>query len=315
MYSFAYRSEQGNNAKYLLDVLCALGRAEQSLANGLAFCKAKYIRPLQGLNRQWLDQTDDESPEFRLAASLAGIQSCGDVGPLRVFLEEVEETNFVSWSPGSTSAVWSNRPLATNLAAVFRRRLMEAFRDTQTWSQAGMPTYSRRPSRLTDVIAFLHDELDEAKLSDLTWGLTAVDWLGVDFQLPHSDDVAVPCEFGIPRLLVGPAVITSDHNRWKYSSAGEREQPNAKPDPDVFHVLASGQSNAVTDCVDRAARRLKSCGRLVRGYHNRRLAGRSLGIVSPIPAERLLASMLFPLFNRDLETVANAVLYPPESEE
>lgn len=311
MFEFANRSALGNDAKYLLDVLSALGRTERTLASGLAFCKDKYLRPLQGLNRQWLEQADDHSPEFHLATSLAGIRSHGHVGPLRTFLEEVEQTKFVNWSPGSTSAVWSRRPLVANLAAVFQRRLMEAFRDTQ----AGIPLCSSRPAPLADVIAFLHGEIDEskeAKLADLIWGLLAVEWSTVDSRSPDPADVPVPFEFGVARLLVEPRTITAARGRWELRAGDE---PNAKPDPDVFHLLASCQPDAVGQCVDRAARRLKSGGLLVHGYRNRRLAGRSLAVVSPIPAPRLIAAMLFPLSKRDLETVANAVLYPPEMQE
>jgi CRISPR-associated protein Csx17 len=311
MFEFANRSEQGNDAKYLLDVLCAFGRAERTLASGLAFCKDKYIRPLQGLNPRWLDQADDNSSEFRLAASLAGIRSHANVGSLRVFLEEVEERKFVNWSPGSTSAVWSKQPLANNLAAVFRRRQMEAFGS----GQAGIPLDSPHPAPLADVITFLYGDTNDDRFADLIWGLSAVDWSGVDLRLPAADDVAVPFEFGLPRLLVQPAVINAESGHWVYIPTQKQEEANAKPEPDVFHVLASGQSNAVADCVDRAARRLKSGGRLAHGYRNRHLPGRSLAVVSPIRSERLLAAMLFPLSNRDLGRVANAVLYPPESEE
>jgi CRISPR-associated protein Csx17 len=312
MFEFANRSEQGNDKKYLLDVLRALGEAEQTLANGLTFCKDKYIRPLQGLNQQWLDQADDGTPEFCLAASLAGIRSQGHVGPLRAFIEQVDETKFVSWSPGSTSAVWSTRPLAPNLATVFGRRLLEAFRDTQTWTRSGVPLYSPRPARLADVIAFLHEEIEDAKLTAILWGLSAVDWSAVEFRLPHPDDVAVPFEFGGPRLLVEPRTIVAAGNQWKFATGDE---PNAKPDPDVFQLLASGQSDAVNHCVNRAAKRLKSSGLLVHGYRNRALAGRSLAVETRTLADRLLAAMLFPLSNRELERVANSTLYPPEIEE
>ena len=162
------------------------------------------------------------------------------------------------------------------------------------------------------MIAFLANEIDESKLADLIWGLSTIDWPAVDFRLPETHDVAVPFEFGVPRLLVEPRTITADGDKWRLTGGDE---PEAKPDPDVFHILASGQTDAVELCVDRAARRLKSGGRLVHGYRNRRLAGRSLAVGSLIPAERLLAAMLFPLSDRDLETIANAVLYPPEDEE
>ncbi len=309
MFAFATRSEQGNDAKYLLDVLRSLGRAERTLATGLAFCKDKHLRPLQGLDPQWLEQADDGSPEFRLAAGLAGIRAAkkGEVGPLRVFLEEVAVTSFVNWKPGSTSAVWSQQPLAVNLAAVFRRRLMDAFRS----GQVGVPLESPRPVRLTDVIAFFNEETDDDKLHDLLWGLIAVKSME-DVQPEADDELWAPLEFALPRLLVQPCSLVPKDGRWGLSN---ETKPNVLPDPDVFHVLASGRPDAVEQCVDRAARRLKSGGLLVTGCRNRYRAGKSLGVTSPCRPERLLAALLLPLSPRDLERIANGVLYPPELEE
>lgn len=312
MFEFANRSEQGNDAKYLLEVLRTLGRAEQILSKGLAFCKDKHIRPLQGLNTQWLEQADDGSPEFRLACALAAIRGERDaVGPFRVYLEEIEVNGgFVKWSPGSTSAVWSNRPLASNLAAIFRRRQLEAFRAGTNC----VPISSSRPVPLADVVAFLREEIDDEKLSVLLWALPAVDWPSVAFQLPawaDGDQIDLPAEFGIPRLLVEPLPLVSQGRFWRFGETGEK----TTPDPNIFHILASGQHDAIAQCVDRAARRLKSGGWLVVGWRNRRLAGKPLNIVSTIQPERLLAAMLFPLSRHDREVIANIVLYPPENEE
>ena len=175
------RSETGNDAKFLdpqdvavvadVEVLRALGRAERTLAKGLAFCADKFVKPLAGLSADWLELADDGSDVFKLAASLAGVRGHEKVGPMRAFLEEVEAARYVNWSPGSTSAVWSARPLADNLAAVFRRRQMEAFRA----GEDGVPLACKRPARLDDVLAFLHGETDDDKLGDLLWGLIAVD--------------------------------------------------------------------------------------------------------------------------------------------
>jgi CRISPR-associated protein Csx17 len=165
------------------------------------------------------------------------------------------------------------------------------------------------------VIAFLRDDFNEAKLTDLIWGLATLDWSATEPTMPERCELPVPYEFGVPRLLVHPAVLYEQRGRWLYAQTTELAEANAKPDPDVFHILASGQAIAVPQCVDRAARRLKSGGRLVCGYRNRQLTGRPLGIESPISADRLLAAMLFPLSSRDLETIANTVLYPPEVEE
>lgn len=316
IFEFATRSELGEAAdrRGLLDVLRAVGRAERTLAGGLAFCKDKYLKPLQGLSYQWLEQADDRSPEFALAASVAGIRESKEVGPLRVFLEEVETKGvFFNWAPGSTSAVWSKRPLADNLAAAFRRRQMEAFRT----GQAGVPLRSGRFAPLGAVIDFLHARTDDEKLHDLIWGLSALDWRSVsDVPLPATGEVAVPFEFGVPRLLVERAEIgfDPDRERWSYTRT-DGDAANAKPESDVFHALASGQPDAVTRCADRGARRLKSGGLRIDGYQNRYRAGQPLNIVSSIPSGRLLAAMLFPLSDRDLARVANSVLFRPETQE
>jgi CRISPR-associated protein Csx17 len=292
--------------------LIALANAERTLSRGLRFAADKYLRPLQGLSTQWLKQADDGSPEFRLAAAVAGIRGQRDgIGPFRVFLEEVEVTNFVTWSPGNTSAVWSNRTLENNLAAVFRRRQMEAFRAGQN----RVPLSSPRPARLADVVAFLRSETDDEKLASLLWALPAVNWSDVDFKLPETApaaEVAVPFEFGVMRLLVEPLRLVASGEEWTISETGDSTQA----EPDVFDLLAGGRPNAVQAALDRAARRLKSNGRAIIGHRNRRQAGKPVsGLLPSVAPERLLAAMLFPLANRDLERIANRVLYPPESEE
>ena len=313
-FAFAVRSESGNDAKSLVEVLRALGRAERTLAKGLAFCADKFVKPLAGLSADWLALADDGSDVFRLAASLAGVRGEGKVGPMRAFLEEVEAARYVNWSPGSTSAVWSARPLADNLAAVFRRRQMEAFRA----GEDGVPLACKRPARLDDVLAFLHGETDDDKLSDLLWGLVAVDWRKAPRTKAERGVRAVPFAFGVPRLVVKPlayrgrAVPDTTRCAWtidRTAAAG------VKADAGAFDRLASGRIDAVAECVTHAAGRLKSGGLLVRGYRNRGRAGQPLEVSRSFDPTRLLAAMLFPLPNRDLVRIANAVLSAPESEE
>ena len=338
MFAFAVRSESGNDAPYLLDVLRAVGRAERTLSKGLGFCTEKFIRPLAGLSADWLKLADDGSDVFGLAASLAGVRGEGKVGPMRAFLEEVEAAKFVNWSPGSTSAVWSNRPLADNLAAVFRRRQMEAFRA----GGQDTPSKHKRPARLDDVLAFLAGDTDDDKLSDLLWGLIAVDWRKAKRTPTVRGLRPVPYAFGVPRLVVTPlpfrGVKLVDRNRLTLSdtsgveAASPRLDPPDRPDrtawglgltartpvkadAGAFDRLASGRPNAVAECVTHAARRLKSGGLLVRGYRNRSRAGARLDVSQSFDPTRLLAAMMFPLPNRDLVRIANAVLSPPESEE
>jgi CRISPR-associated protein Csx17 len=183
---------------------------------------------------------------------------------------------------------------------------METFRT----GLVGVPLRSRLPARLEDVIAFLNDEVDEDKLHDLIWGLLAVEY-PTEFEHPRHSETEIPFEFGVPRLLVEEHCFVADRQRWNLSVG----DANAKPDPDVFHALGTASSDAIDQCVTRASRRLKSSGLLVNGYRNRRQAGKTLTVFSSIDPERLLAAMLFPLSLRDLERVANSVLYPPESED
>lgn len=312
MFAFANRSEQGNDEVYLLNVLIALGNAERTLSRGLRFAADKYLRPLQGLSTQWLEQAADGSPEFRLAASVAGIRGQREgIGPFRAFLEEVDVTKFVTWSPGSTSAVWSNRTLEANLAAVFRRRQLEAFRAGQN----GVPLSSPRPARLADVAAFLRSETDDEKLASLLWALPALNWSDVEFNLAETTppaELAAPFEFGVMRLLVEPLRLVASGEMWTSGQTGDSTQP----DPAVFALLASRRPGAILAGLDQAAGRLKSGGWPIIGQRNRQQAGKPVsGFAPSVAPERLLAAMLFPLANRDLERIANLVLYPPENEE
>jgi CRISPR-associated protein Csx17 len=156
------------------------------------------------------------------------------------------------------------------------------------------------------------NQVDEEKLHDLLWGLLAIEWPKIEYKQPNEVEANVPFEFGAPRLLLQPRTFVAKGSYWILS---EDMDPNARPDPDVFHTLSSGQRNAVEQCVDRAAQRLKSGGLLVTGYRYSRRAGGPLGIMSSISADRLLAGMLFPLSRHDIERIANGVLFPPETEE
>ena len=337
MFDFANRSEQGNDAVYLTEVLRAIGRAERTLAlAGLSWLKDKQygwkIRPLFRMSPKWLKQADDGSAEFGLAASLASIQATDDLGPLRGFLAPVKvlirakKTKAVEWNPDSVSAVWRRGSLVANLSAVFRRRQMEAFRS----GEEGVPLSSNHPARLDHVMQFLNDRIDEDKLADLIWGMLGINWDQVVAPPDEKPQMPVPMEYGIPKLLVMKRSFVSkriirkvpkpNHPNSKLIwniTKDPNSNANAKPDPNVFHPLSSGRSNseAVRECVDCAALRLKAGGLLVHGYQNRRQSGRSLAITSTIPPERLLAAMLFPLSNDDLRRIANSVLSPPKTQE
>lgn len=309
-FDFANRSGHGDSAVALSRVLEAIGKAERTLSAGISFCKDKFIRPLWGLTKQWLVDADDGSREFRLAASLAGIRGTqkGEIPPLREYVEPVEVSNFVNWDPSSTSATWSPRGFCENLAAVARRRQMEAFRA----GVDGIPIESAMYARLDDVAAFLREETNDERLNDLLWGILCVQHPR-EQNVPAHSDASVPFEYAVPRLLIQEGQI--NYTDGAYEWIAQPDVANAKPDPNVLHALSTGQRTAIRDCVDRAALRLKSGGLLIHGYRNSGRVGKSLDFESSIPPERLLAAMLFPLSNRDLSRIANFVLSPPHDQE
>ncbi|MCI0380206.1 MAG: type I-U CRISPR-associated protein Csx17 [Gemmataceae bacterium] len=313
IFRFSNRSDSGDQAdrREFVNVLVALGNAERTLSGGLAFCKDKFLRPLRGLSARWIDQANDGSAEFALAAALAGIRGESDVGPMRVYLEPIAvRGNSIDWNAGSTSAVWTNVPVSDNLAAVFRRRQLESFRS----GFMGVPLHSSRSVPLADVLAFLRGHTDDERLGALTLAMSAVTPTAEENR-PFSADgasFALPFEFGVSRLVVEPLAIAPTTTHWRLDN--DSGSPST-PDPDAFDYLHARNPQAVQRCVEHAARRLRASGFSVMGYRNRLQAGKELSIPSSIDPTRLLAAMLFPLSRQDLEVIANSVLYPPESEE
>ncbi len=311
IFTFANRGEQGNDAKYLVSILSALGQAERTLAGGLSFCKDKYLTPLQGLNPQWLDQANDDSQEFRLAAALAGI--CGErdgVGPIRAFLEEVEfKGSHAAWSPGSTSAVWSKHRSPQTLLPYFaagrwKPSVMGRIvypsgrpgrRRWPTWSPFFAPKRTTRSCRLCcgrfrplngrpSVIAHRHR------------------------QTPTTGRFLSNSGYQGCLSSLSGLHLTADFGTYETRMNQRRRTPR-------YFILLRPAGTTPSPLPSIAPRRLKSGGWLVAGYRNRRLAGKPLGVVSSIKPERLLAAMLFPLAQHELEVIANNVLYPPENEE
>lgn len=338
IFDFAVRSERDEpgERRALLEVLRALGRAERTLAKGLRFCKDKGIRPLQQLDPRWLldaAPADDSGREFRLAASLASILGEGKqspVGPFRTQLEEVEQTRQgIRWSPGSTSAVWSNRPLVDNLAAVFLRRWMESER-------SGMLGLAQRTwlfASLSDVAAFLNDEVDGEKLTDLLWGLVGLNWAAPwcgqpenrqevrkQFRSPVSSNP--PPEFGILRLLTQPIWLRAvsaesrggrqeQDKQWQVVKSGDTLGLMIKPEGKAFHLLYRANLEKLREAMEVASRRLWFCQLIPFGWANRHRRQEKYATECKIDPLRLLATCLFPLSRGALTRLARQVLSSP----
>jgi CRISPR-associated protein Csx17 len=316
-FDFATRSQMDSTAdhKALARVLAALGRAERTLARGLRFCEDNRIWPLQGLHPDWLliSGPEDEWREFRLAAALASVRAVkgSEVGPLRAHLEEVEGTSRVKWVPGSTSAVWANRPLPGNLAAVFLRRWLE----TENSAGEGVALHSRHKAVLADVVAFINRETDDELLGDLLWALVGLDWGNQVMsqsrhRFPHA---APPREYALLRLLAQPIEFADYEGRWR--AVPRDGMVTTRPLPAPFHLLGRALDNgqaALDEAIDLAARRLWVTGLVPFGWENRGRRKDRYSAVARLSPMRLLAACLFPLSRRDLSRLANRALNPLE---
>ena len=138
--SFANRSERGNDARYLIDVLRAVRNApnEPSLLKGLAISNTNILgggfHPLRGLSAQWLTQIDGNR-EFRLAASLAEFSPSLKerrllVGKIRHYIEPLEHEGSIGWVV--PRAQTSRRPRQYG-RTVHSKQILPPYSDVGRW--------------------------------------------------------------------------------------------------------------------------------------------------------------------------------------
>lgn len=309
-FDFTKRSEVGNDSLYFERVLEAVGMAEKVLSVNIKFAKEKGMRPLSLLSDQWVSQANDGSAEFRLAASLAWI---GDehhkIPPIREYIEQVTTYPYTQWAPESRTAVWSNRSLESNLTEVFLRRLMDSKRTLLT----GIPLHARYCARLTDVVEFLHGKTDDEKIERLLWALMCVRPSEQGNVYETQIRPTIPAEYSLLRVLVGSHTVVKGKTKWLLDSKSRNY--NAIHDPQIFYALARNSSNSISQSVSLAAQRLRAGGLIISGYKNRQFSGREIKMHSTVKPVRLLASMLFPLSQKEVENLFNKILYPIEEEQ
>lgn len=161
-------------------VLAAAARIEREVST--LPDREQLLKPCRSLSRRFISsETPDR--EIRLARSIAGITAWGEksansgagavVEAIRANLLPVtRRRDGWEWDANSHSAVWSrDAPLEVNLAAVLRRRLIDA----QKGSGDGLPLWSSFGAGFGDLLALWHGEINGDRLSDLIHGLALVD--------------------------------------------------------------------------------------------------------------------------------------------
>lgn len=145
----------------------------------------KRVPPVAQLGIDWweiLDRSDD-SPDFRLARAIAGIAEWGESTKDGVTVSAVESirVNLLPvarrgrswvWDEKTRSAVWTRgNSLGVNLAAVLRRRLIDAQRGVGE----GLPLWSPYGAGFEDLLSWWQGSVDEQRLVDLIQALSLVD--------------------------------------------------------------------------------------------------------------------------------------------
>jgi CRISPR-associated protein Csx17 len=149
-------------ARGLLDLLLALVGAERAFARQVAKAVEFGARPVPRLPAEtWVPHVAEDSPEFRLARSLAGR------GYRQRLLPLAETRN--DWDPQSRAVTFGEARLVDNLIATLQRELIERSQGREKNRPAQVH------ARLDDIDAYLGGRVDDRRLADLLAGLTLLD--------------------------------------------------------------------------------------------------------------------------------------------
>ncbi len=317
-------------AAFFQRILIALGRAERELAGAERFREDKKLKPLAGLSTAWIEAADDGSREFDIALAIAGVRHEPDhdgdrpkIGPLRVNLEPVtlwydkqEGNQKAKWAEKERCVVWNAADLATNLANVLQRRMMDAART----GCERLPLASRSTAALDTIAAFIAGQLDDQRIERLIWGLMLVE--SAPYQprfgaAPNDvlDDAhpyaVLPRDYALLKLLFLPRPLvptrSGDSVSWRLARHGESGIA-IRPEPRLLPLLRAGR---VGDACRIAARRLRISG--VVPMPGPRPDGRLRDDTwneapdDPARGRRLAAAMLIPIGSREVERIGKLV--------
>ena len=304
------------------------------------------VGPPPLLSHEWLSQADDGTPEFRIAAALAGLgiptrlgADASDSGesrfdhplapPMAAHLAPLtngrsdgfEGKTFFrgrwlrkrrAWARDNNppTVVWGHGGLVANIIAVLERRLVES-------SIRGLedkPLESANFARLSDVAAFLSGEFDDARCSALLAGMV---WAH-PVWLPGEKSERVAAEWNIPFAYAAlKPVFSADAVLGRIP-----ETPVAVTipvPPGLIGRLRQGAGKTDGKATDEAVRaafaRTRASGLSspydpIRSGARAAVSGRRIGV--GIPPERLAASLLIPVSDRAVASLLKRA-YPNES--
>lgn len=193
---FEYTANGGGNMA-LQKILITVGHLEMNLS----ISKPEHNRPVC-LSTQWIPTCYDGSPEFRLAAALASINS---VYPIRMNIEAVDR-DAKKWEKGGTSIISKKPDAVQYIAAILHRRCIDAVK----YSEKYVPINGSIYAPLPDVIDFLYGNLDSEKILELFIPLSFIKHIDVyDTSWKNERNVwegkkGIPYSFAILKMALLP---------------------------------------------------------------------------------------------------------------
>lgn len=279
---------QRGGREILQNIIKLLG--EVQLVNAASAKAREAVSPIPKLGPEWVTEADDGSPEFRLACSLAGMDS------MRNYIEPVkrnEKTRRMEWAPGNKMAVWGGGDLANNLLRVLDRRLLEAQRN----QQEDMPFAGQPSADLAAVMAFLRAETDDKRIAELFTGIVNVD-LPKTMSRREVDSEEPSTAFCLFKPLFTPTSLLQQ--------VGLLPENSNLPLPrQIVSLLKSDNHEQTGRAIDIAWRRLQIAGMKV-PTHPRKPPS-IVGLVAP----RLTVALMIPLAKGDLVRIC-APLMPSQ---
>ncbi|GIK15616.1 MAG: hypothetical protein BroJett003_05800 [Planctomycetota bacterium] len=317
-------------AAFFQRIVIALGAAERELANVERFREDKKLKPLAGLSAEWIGAADDGSREYSVALALAGVHHEPDgpaeqpkIGPLRTNLEPVDwQKRCRAWAEKERCVVWNAADLATNLANVLQRRMMDGER-------AGcqrLPLDSPFSVPLDVIAAFIAGELDDARIEELIWGLMLIDTPRGDLAPAgmnqsrdgqRADPNPLPREYALLKLLFLPRPLVAERSGDKVYCRLARNGESGiviRPEPRILPLLRAGR---IGEACRIAAQRLRVSGLppmpgpLLTGVM--RDGAWAERIIEPRRAQRLAAALLIPISSKSVNRFVHLVCRADES--
>lgn len=235
-------------------VVAAIGRLERLLAQRDPTKEPRLPAPLLGLKPSWIVGADDGTVEVRIAAALASIGATEEVGRLRANLAPVDPRKPWAWAQGGNQMAWAGGSLATRMASVVRRRMLDAKR----FLCEAKPLSSDLQLAPEDVAAFIDGAVDEGLLEDLLFGFTWIRWddrAGVRDALAELrarwaspvEPRTIQRSYALLKLLFLPAPPPT----------GRADQVQLHSEPAIVPLLCAGR---VGDACRIAQRRLYASG-------------------------------------------------------